>query len=1074
MRQADGEPNDDNVVLSIDNCIDQDDTNDKGRSKRKRDDDDDGGREIDQKRPPHDEEDSLEEGLIPSNSLPNYLSAAFSELYEEDGLVVLGRGLGWLGLLAAFVRFYGSDDSRADDDNIEKRRRKPLVFVLNLVGKESQVLMSMLTSWGTPHGDLPRIITSNEGQSLDRKEVYERGGVIVITARILIVDLLAGIVDANQIDGMLVAHAEKVDDEGKIVAFILRIFRSQRYFARNSIQLGSTDGSTPDCGFIKAFTDNPSALLRGFAKVEKVLKALQVPKLYLYPRFHSAVAEELEQNPPKVEELHQPLTGKMNEIQDTLAAAIRANIRDLKQKCPLIDFSFSNDTGGGGNKRGRDHGEDQSFLTNYDKKKRRKNEQENWKATVRQCISTHFDVVIQRQLEGEWHRLSRNVKQSVQDLNRLRSLFEHLLTHDCVQFYGLLEGLKSMSVGSRTPSNWILSSSGEKLFRLAKERIYRIKELPTENGSRGVIHTVLEEKPKDRLLRQLLTELENTWMERQEKSDGPINGNILLMVKNTRALSSVQRFLMEGAKRATRVNWIKFLKQHEDKTKAMLNGGGYTVDTLPFEKQILYIEAGKVRKMQNARASDEEKREEEDRQAKSRQYSEWKRRHQRIIQEQSRGMVQGDTIQAKGQMEELLEKTTGLADGLMYDGTSSSDSCCTEDEDEDLAYRVEPIDGPKLFIRAFAQLEEGESLLLLNDIDPYAVILYDSDPSFIRSLEIYSNLSKTTSRPSDEDNRLQVFFLLYEACQEHFDFLKTLDREKDAFDRLIEHRKRMPRALACYNHYTFQEMQMTRGAAGSYGGGLPLSADTRTGGGKKHSKERRDIAVDVREFRSTLPSILHQGGMRLAPVTLAVGDFVLSTVHCVERKSISDLFQSFTNGRLADQAEAMSRHYRCPCLLIEFDANKTFSLQNVCDLGSDIRKDSITSKLTLLCMHFPKLRLLWSRSPHETLKLFKKLKRNHEEVNVEKAIEVGSNDSLDELLRLGEDGAYNEDDAEGPNETAKRMLLRLPGVNVNNARKIMSECDSIAALAELTREQLKRIAGPVAGQKLFTFFRERS
>jgi len=364
-----------------------------------------------------------------------------------------------------------------------------------------------------------------------------------------------------------------------------------------------------------------------------------------------------------------------------------------------------------------------------------------------------------------------------------------------------------------------------------------------------------------------------------------------------------------------------------------------------------------------------------------------------------------------------------------------------------------------------------ESLLLLNDIDPYAVILYDSDPSFIRSLEIYSNLSKAAAQPSCD--RLQVFFLLYEACQEQFDFLKTLEREKDAFDRLIEHRKRMPRVITS-NHYTYQEMQMTRGAAGSYAGGLPLSADTRTGGGKKHSKDRRDIAVDVREFRSTLPSILHQGGMRLAPATLAVGDFVLSTVHCVERKSISDLFQSFASGRLADQAEAMSKHYRCPCLLIEFDANKTFSLQNVCDLGSDIRKDSITSKLTLLCMHYPKLRLLWSRSPHETLKLFKKLKRNHEEVNVEKAIEVGTNDSLDELLRLGEDGAYNEDDADEPNEAAKRMLLRLPGVNVNNARKIMSECDSIAELAGLTREQLKRIAGPVVGQKLFTFFRERS
>lgn len=82
--------------------------------------------------------------------------------------------------------------------------------------------------------------------------------------------------------------------------------------------------------------------------------------------------------------------------------------------------------------------------------------------------------------------------------------------------------------------------------------------------------------------------------------------------------------------------------------------------------------------------------------------------------------------------------------------------------------------------------------------------------------------------------------------------------------------------------------------------------DTRTGGGKKAEKEKRDIAVDVREFRSSLPSILHQGGMRLAPVTLTVGDFVLSNVHCVERKSISDLFGSFASGRLYSQVRVAS------------------------------------------------------------------------------------------------------------------------------------------------------------------------
>merc|ERR1712085_220379 len=145
--------------------------------------------------------------------------------------------------------------------------------------------------------------------------------------------------------------------------------------------------------------------------------------------------------------------------------------------------------------------------------------------------------------------------------------------------------------------------------------------------------------------------------------------------------------------------------------------------------------------------------------------------------------------------------------------------------------------------------------------------------------------------------------------------------------------------------------------------------DTRTGGQRRSLKEKRDIAVDVREFRSALPSILHQGGMRLAPATLIVGDFILSDIHCVERKSISDLHGSLSSksGRLFNQAEAMVKHYKCPCVLIEFDPNKNFGLQNVNELGNEIRKDSIGSKLTMLTMKFPTLRLLWSRSPHETL-----------------------------------------------------------------------------------------------------------
>ena len=49
------------------------------------------------------------------------------------------------------------------------------------------------------------------------------------------------------------------------------------------------------------------------------------------------------------------------------------------------------------------------------------------------------------------------------------------------------------------------------------------------------------------------------------------------------------------------------------------------------------------------------------------------------------------------------------------------------------------------------------------------------------------------------------------------------------------------------------------------------------------------VIVDMREFRSELPSLLHKRGIDIDPVTLEVGDYILTPEICVERKSISDL-----------------------------------------------------------------------------------------------------------------------------------------------------------------------------------------
>lgn len=77
--------------------------------------------------------------------------------------------------------------------------------------------------------------------------------------------------------------------------------------------------------------------------------------------------------------------------------------------------------------------------------------------------------------------------------------------------------------------------------------------------------------------------------------------------------------------------------------------------------------------------------------------------------------------------------------------------------------------------------------------------------------------------------------------------------------------------------------------------------------------------MDIREFRSELPSLLHKRGIDLEPLTLDVGDYILTPEICVERKSISDLIGSLNSGRLYKQAEAMGRHYKKPILLIEHE-----------------------------------------------------------------------------------------------------------------------------------------------------------
>ena len=58
------------------------------------------------------------------------------------------------------------------------------------------------------------------------------------------------------------------------------------------------------------------------------------------------------------------------------------------------------------------------------------------------------------------------------------------------------------------------------------------------------------------------------------------------------------------------------------------------------------------------------------------------------------------------------------------------------------------------------------------------------------------------------------------------------------------------------------------------------------------------------------------------------------------------------------------------------------------------------------------------------------------------------------------------------NLTAQDMLLKMPGVTPAGARKLMAAAPSLAALAQLRKEQLKDVLGAANGARLHKFLHQ--
>ncbi|CAL8283887.1 unnamed protein product [Merluccius merluccius] len=748
-------------------------------------------------------------------------------------------------------------------------------------------------------------------------------------------------------------------------------------------------------GFIKAFTDKATAFSSGFCQVERVMRNLFVKKLFLWPRFQASVSGALDRHKPEVVELHVDLTPAMRAIQTSIMDIMSACLKELKRYNPSLEA------------------EDLSL--------------EN-------TLGRAFDRTIRHYLDPLWHQLGAKTKGLVQDLKVLRVLLLYLTQYDCVTFLNLLESLRTSQSNFGSNSGWLFLDSSTSMFVNARSRVYRYPEnkkkmktgldagpKPPTTATEGRRELVLENSPKWAALTSVLEEIEK---ENQNSAHEP--GRVLICASDDRTCAQLHQYISRGSDALLRRLYARTIAKKDASAAAAFHleshreGRGWAKD----------------------KASD-------DGAAKGKKGAAKPKATKRTSKSKSRPTLTLTQMAGKEGAEQMGSSgDEDIGGGGGGDG-GGDDATLSEEEEEllkldlssDCYYGV--VREPLTVIHPLRGCTDPYSLTrVLQEVEPSFVVLYDAELSFVRQLEIY--------KANRAGKSLRVYFLIYGGSTEEQRYLTALSKENKAFEHLIREKATMvvPEEREGREDTNLDLARNLEPAN--------ATTNTRKAGGQDQPKEPSRVIVDMREFRSELPSLLHRRGLDIEPVTLEVGDYILTADTCVERKSVSDLIGSLQSGRLYTQCVSMTRYYKKPVLLIEFDPAKPFSLVARSDFRRELSANDVTSKLTLLTLHFPRLRILWCPSPHATAELFQEMKlgRAEPDAAAAQAITAESDTKTADLY----------------NPAPYDFLLKMPGVSAKNVRALVSNADSLADLAKLSQERLAQILGHGGNAKMLYEF----
>ncbi|KAJ5474166.1 hypothetical protein N7475_003732 [Penicillium sp. IBT 31633x] len=956
-------------------------------------------------------------------SLPlQYQQELFTELRAEDELVILARGLGLLHLITNLLHFYDAAGNN-------------LVLVVGADERENEWIGEALAEhYATSKSPLARglkVINTEKATVPMREKIYAEGGILSVTSRILVVDLLSKLLDPEKVTGMIILHAEKVLATS-LEAFIVRVYRQS-----NKI------------GFLKAFSDSPEPFTTGFAPLANMLRNLFLRKASLWPRFHVSVAESLEGNrKAEVIELDVPMSDKMREIQNAVLECVEISITELRKSNTGLDM-------------------------------------EEW--TLDSALHKNFDMIIRRQLDPIWHRVSFRTRQIVSDLTDLRAVLHALLSYDAVSFVKYLDTIVSAHApppgsNKHNYSPWLFLDAAHVLFQTAKSRVYEGKlhneltRLSSSSALPSELNPALEELPKWSVLSEVLAEIEHDAYLHPASVDQS-NSTILIMCSDQRICRQLREYISTmHAKIVHGSGSTDEDDQSEDKSSAELMMRRRLRDYLSWKRSL-----SNVNKNLSQSAED-------DRSGKPSASSATQSAHQGRPPPNKRRRVRGGgaVTSAAGRVPNSSVQTEiELPDQVVSLLSEIKPTETEETQKEEVI--VDEFDN----MEDFYELYDMNDLILIHPYDgdmdehileearPRYIIMYEPDPAFIRRVEVY--------RSSHSGRNVKVYFMYYGGSVEEQRYLSAVRREKDSFTKLIKEKGNMAVTLTHDKKAEDPQEQFLRTVNTRIAGGGRLAATA--------SPPR--VVVDVREFRSALPSLLHGNNMIVIPCQLTVGDYILTPDICVERKSIRDLISSLKNGRLYNQAETMLQYYKNPLLLIEFDQNKSFTFDAFSSTpGSTFMTDygfsssgtatSTTSSslanpsnpksaqhlLVLLTLAFPRLKIVWSSSPYQTAEIFAELKKNAQEPDPLRAVQLGldidithSSGSSDVMAAAGiEHRTFNQ--------LPQDMLRAVPGVTPQALERLIIETDNIRDIANMSVEQLNPLVGKEAAKKIVAFFQK--